>query len=279
MLSIHCFYDARMSGRETIRVIVPVGEPLPPPIPGVRHVRVWRWCTVVADDHVRARVDRWFHWPMIVLALAVLPLLAIELLYLDTASEQERTWLEVLCWVGFGLIWLAFVIEFVVKIAIAESRMEYVRRNWLDIVIIVVPALRPLRATAVVRTSRVFKLRGVGMKLFRYAFAFVVGLDATDHFLQKLGLKRRKGLPEPENMTRYELMDEVKRLRRLADAWEAWHQAEREFLEQQNRGGLDAPPPTAGDGALCDGVPTDRDGLPYNSSDANRPGAAQPDHR
>jgi hypothetical protein len=259
------------------RAIVPFGETLPPPRPGVRHVRVLRRCTIVADDELRLVVDRWFHWPMIVLALAVLPLLAVELFYLDRMPDGERSWLGVLCWVGFGAIWLAFVVEFIIKIAIAESRIEYVRRNWLDVVIILVPALRPLRATSIVRTGRVFKLRGVGMKLFRYGFGFIVGLDATDHYLQKVGIKRARGAKPAEQMTRDELMDEVRRLRQRCDTWEQWHKAEQEFLQNSHKPLFDSiahPTP-----AQQTSEPAARDASPYNPADEDLPRATQSDCR
>jgi hypothetical protein len=208
---------------------------LPPPIPGVRHVRVPRLCIVIADDELRARVDRIFHWPMIVLAFLVLPLLAVELFYLDRFPEAERNWVGLLCWIGFTLIWLAFFIEFVIKIAIAECRVEYCRRNWLDLIILVVPALRPLRLTSLVRTSRIFKLRGVGMKAFRYGLALIVGLEAAEPWLQKIGIRKSKQRKDPDRMTRYELMDEVKRLRRVNDQWKAWHEAEQEYLKVIDR--------------------------------------------
>ena len=86
--------------------------------------------------------------------------------------------------IGFGIIWLAFVVEFVIKITIAECRLEYIRRNWLDLVIIAVPLLRPLRAfratQGLARTTRVFKMRGVGMKCARYIFTVILGLKLTD---------------------------------------------------------------------------------------------------
>jgi hypothetical protein len=219
------------------------GESIPPPLPGVRHLRVPRAGIVVADDELRARVDRVFHWPMIVLALLVLPLLAIELYYLDRFPEAERNWIGILCWIGFAVIWLAFFVEFMIKVSIAECRIEYCKRNWLDIIILVVPLLRPLRLTSLVRTSRVFKLRGVGMKAFRYALAFIVGLEVADPWLQKIGLKKGKGRKEPEKMTRYELMDEIKRLRTRTDQWEAWHKAQCEYLKQIDRAPFDGKVP------------------------------------
>jgi hypothetical protein len=212
------------------RIVVPHGTVLPPPAPGVRYVSVPLVGIVVSDDELRDRVEHRFHWPMIVLALAILPLLAIEV------WRQPTGPLKLAIEVGFGVIWLAFVVEFVWKIAIAESRIEYVRRNWFDLVIILLPLLRPLRAfratQGIARSTRVFRLRGVGMKCARYVFTILIGLKATERLLQRIGLKSSDERKEPERMTRYELMTEVKRLRRRNDAWEQWHEAHEGYVER-----------------------------------------------
>jgi hypothetical protein len=223
--------------------IVPHGTDLPPPEPGVRYVRVPVMGIVISDDDLRQRVDHLFHWPMIVLALAILPLLAIEV------YRQPTGGLKAAIEIGFGIIWLAFVVEFVIKITIAEARIEYVRRNWLDVIIILVPLLRPLRAfratQGLARTTRVFKMRGVGMKCARYIFTIIVGLKVTDDLLHRIGLKPRHERKEPEKMTRDELMREVKRLRRRTDAWERWHEAHERYVKRKGGTCYLAPPPQA----------------------------------
>jgi hypothetical protein len=175
---------------------------------------------------------------MIGLALAILPLLLIELIW------QPKGWLRWTIDIGFAVIWLAFVVEFVLKIAIAESRVEYVRRNWLDLVIIAVPILRPLRLKAgMVRTTRVFKLRGVGMKFFRYFFTVIIGMEATERLLERVGFKRQRGEKDPTRMTRYELMDEVRRHRRAAEQWESWYEAHMDYLREHDGPPDETPPP------------------------------------
>ncbi len=222
-----------MDEKRTKRIIVPHGTVLPPPAPGVRHVRVPLVGIVISDDDLRQRVEHVFHWPMIVLALAILPLLAIEVYRQPTGAMQLA--IEI----GFGVIWIAFVVEFVWKITIAESRIEYVRRNWFDVVIILLPLLRPLRAfratQGLARSTRVFRLRGVGMKCARYVFTIVIGLKATDRLLHRIGLKSDDERKDAEKMTRHELMRAVKRLRRRNDAWEQWYEAHERYVEQ--RGG------------------------------------------
>jgi len=203
------------------RALMPRDVTLPPPEPGVRYVRVpLRYVIVIADDPLRDRVDRFFHWPMIILALLMLPLLAWEFI----STPQWGTWQWWASAIAFALIWTAFLVEFVIKIAIAESRLEYVKRNWLDVLILALPLLRPLRISYLARTSRVFTLRGVGMKCLRYVVTIIVGLEATDRMLERLGVKVKKGRRDPRAMTRHELMSEVTRLRRLTDRWNEWYE-------------------------------------------------------
>ena len=44
-----------------------------------------------------------------------------------------------------GVIWLVFVADYAFKVAIAPHRLQFVRKNLLDIIIIVLPMFRPLR--------------------------------------------------------------------------------------------------------------------------------------
>ena len=202
-------------------VVMPKDADLPPPRPGVRYVLVPLLpFIIISDDDLRATIDRRFHWPMLILALLMLPLLVVEF-WIDPEEGKPLWWV---CVTALTLIWLAFFVEFVVKIAIAECRIEYVRHNWLDIIIIILPMLRPLRAgTGMLRTTRLFTIRGVGIKFARYAFTAVVGLEATERLLLRMGLKDNKDRKNPEKMTRRQLMDEVKRRRLRDDAWERWH--------------------------------------------------------
>ncbi len=186
---------------------------------------------ILSDDELRRRVDAWFHKPMIVLAVLVLPLLGVEFLLLGRHPELQQGILGILIPLALAVIWLAFFVEFVVKITIAESRIEYVRRHWIDLAIIVMPLLRPLRIARVARTAKVFTLRGVGMKMARYGFALFLGVEAGERLAERFGL-RRTGLRDPSEMTRHQLEQEVKRLRGTVEAWEQWHAAHRAHRER-----------------------------------------------
>jgi hypothetical protein len=212
--------------------IVRRGATLPPPPPGCRYVPVKLLGVVIADDDLRKRIDRVFHAPMIVLALLVLPLLVLDYLYIKEGGPDgpTRGWMWWLVIGGLTLIWIAFTVEFVIKIAIAESRWEYLRRNWLDLIIIIIPVLRPLRVAAVARTSQAFRLRGVGFKLARYIFTLLLGMEASNRIMRRLGIKPGPARKKPEDMTRHELIDEVRRRRKLTDNWEAWYARQQKYL-------------------------------------------------
>lgn len=217
---------------------VPVDADLPPAPPGTRYVRLLGLGRVIADDDLRRRVEHFFYWPMIILSLAVLPLLIIELNH-----PEDRA--ELFVDVGFAVIWFAFLAEFVSKIAIAESRIEYVRINWLDLVIIVVPVLRALRLTSMVRMVRLFKLRGVAFKIARTVMTLFVTFQVADRLLRRLGVDRpeRPAEPVPESMTRHALMKEIRRRRRRQAQWDAWFIAHRRWLDERGLPTPEAPAP------------------------------------
>jgi hypothetical protein len=248
-----------MTETERKTVFADRGATLPPPPPGVRYVRVPWWKIVIADDDVRRWVDDVFHWPMIILALAILPLFLIEFL------KPPTGWLQWAVDIGFAIIWLAFLVEFVIKVSIAESRFQYCRRNWIDIVIILLPALRVFRIARLARTTRLFRLRGVGMKFGRHVFTLLLGMETTERMLERFGVRPHDERKDPRQMTRYELMDEVKKRRREADAWEAWYAAIDEHLAVVGAGPLPAPPEPPGTPArpaeaAAAGTPDEDDG-------------------
>lgn len=196
-------------------------KPAYPIPPGCQRVHVPFLGYLDAGDEHRRRVDRFFHVPMLVLALAVLPILALEFYVVDH-PEYDHAVLEVLVTAALVFIWLAFLVEFIVKIAIAPSRMQYAVKNWLDIVIILLPMLRPLRGARALRVlrvakySRVFMLRGVAMKLLRTGVAFVLTLKFAQRVQARFGkAKSKPRVPDGyEHWPRSALIAELHRLNR-----------------------------------------------------------------
>lgn len=91
--------------------------------------------------------------PLLILALAMVPLLIVPLLIdLPNGVEAALT-------AGEWFIWTAFALEYVTRLALTRERWRFVRREWPDLLIILLPFLRPLR---VVRSARALRLLRLG---------------------------------------------------------------------------------------------------------------------
>lgn len=104
--------------------------------------RIERWRTL-------KQLDEWLRTPMLMLSLAWLIIVVIELTMGSTA---------LLATLGTA-IWIVFIAEFLVRFTLAPAKRPFLKRNWLTLVALVVPALRLFRAFTVLRAARA--LRGV----------------------------------------------------------------------------------------------------------------------
>lgn len=101
-------------------------------------------------DRWEARAER----PLLVLALAFL-----VVLILPAVADLPR-WAEVLLQVVNVAIWAVFVVDYVARLYLAPARWRFVRRHPLDLLLVLVPFLRPLRAARLLRLLRVSVVAG-----------------------------------------------------------------------------------------------------------------------
>jgi voltage-gated potassium channel len=85
------------------------------------------------------RIERLTELPLMVLAFVMIPLLVGPLLW--RLSPQEEAVFLALDY----FIWALFVVDMVIKLIIAPHRLAYLRRHWLEVLVVVVPFFRPLR--------------------------------------------------------------------------------------------------------------------------------------
>lgn len=90
--------------------------------------------------------------PMLILALASLPLIALPLL-LDFPRNVDST-LFAIDW----FIWAAFAVEYGIRLFLAPAKREFMKGNVIDLIVIVLPFLRPLRVVRSARLLRVLRL-------------------------------------------------------------------------------------------------------------------------
>jgi len=120
----------------------------------------------------QGRIPPAFEWLMAALAILVIPALVLER---RAPTPEIRTAAVILNWV----IWLAFVIEFVVR-WIADGRRSFPRRAWFDVFLIAVTppigvpdqmqGFRTLRALRVLRLFRAFGVVAMALRLGKRHF-------------------------------------------------------------------------------------------------------------
>lgn len=120
------------------------------------------------------KLSRKFSIPMIAVALLVLPIIGMEYFYQETVAKNYG-WRLVIN-ISEAFIWASFTFEFVLMIMIVRAKVVYARKHWIDLAVILLPMLafmRMLRLSSAVRfnqisrTAKVFRLRGLAMRLWR----------------------------------------------------------------------------------------------------------------
>lgn len=99
------------------------------------------------------QLDAWLRTPMLVLSFVWLALVVVELVW------GSSRLLEV---IGTA-IWIVFIIEFLVRFALAPYKLAFLKGNWLSVLALIAPAFRLLRLFRVVRFARAAR----GLRLVR----------------------------------------------------------------------------------------------------------------
>ena len=85
------------------------------------------------------RLERITELPLMLGSFAMIPIFAgLYLWDISPADERISTALEV-------AIWALFAIVFLSKFALASHKRAYLRENWLEALIVLIPVIRPLR--------------------------------------------------------------------------------------------------------------------------------------
>ena len=101
----------------------------------------------------------------------------------DMARSQTcpPTLLEKMMWFLTALIWFSFAFEFILLVSLAEKKLEFCKRNWINLVIILLPLLAFLRSLQLFRflrmakagkLMRAYRLRGLLTRMIKIAVVF-----------------------------------------------------------------------------------------------------------
>jgi voltage-gated potassium channel len=104
---------------------------------------------------LRSTLERFFSVPMILVALMVVPLLAFEYLQADWIRADP---VLALCLdIGTSVIWLAFAVELILMVAVSDRPVRYCCLHWIDMVIVLLPAVELLPVFRLLRMGRVLR--------------------------------------------------------------------------------------------------------------------------
>jgi voltage-gated potassium channel len=86
------------------------------------------------------RWERATDWPLIIAGVIFLVAYAVPILNPDLPR-----WLLTTCiWLTW-ITWAIFVLDFIVRLSLADERLRYLLRHWYDVLVVLLPLLRPLR--------------------------------------------------------------------------------------------------------------------------------------
>jgi voltage-gated potassium channel len=151
-------------------------------------------------------LQQWEDWseiPMLVLSFAWLGLFIVELVWgLTPILEAIGT-----------TIWIAFILDFIIKFILAPRKLSYIKHHWLIALSLLIPALRIFRMMRVIQPLQsIHGIRGFqllritigtnrGMRLFgasvqRRGFGYVVGLTVIVTLIGSAGMYAfERGVP------------------------------------------------------------------------------------
>lgn len=139
-----------------------------------------------------ASVEKLLEGPMVFLGFVWLALLVIELVW-GLSKPMEYLSLT---------IWIIFIIDFIIKFILAPLKLDFLKKNWLTAISLIIPALRVFRIFRVVRLLRGLRgirivrivsslnrsMKSLGATMKRRAFGYVLMLTLIVTFAGAAGM-------------------------------------------------------------------------------------------
>ena len=100
---------------------------------------IFRHMDMQAREAVLLRIERLTELPLLLLSFAMIPLLLGPVMW--ELSDYDET----LFFTLDVFIWALFAADLLAKLAVAPNRLAYARRHWLEVLIVLIPFIRPLR--------------------------------------------------------------------------------------------------------------------------------------
>lgn len=126
------------------------------------------------ESSAQGRWERYTQRPLLALAVAFAVAYAVPIV--NSSAGRSVT---VACTVVEWTVWGAFATDYLMRLALARRRREFVRTHWLDLCAVVLPMIQPLRLLRLVATLLLVGRRArmaSQIQLTTYVAGAVVGL-------------------------------------------------------------------------------------------------------
>ncbi|MFF4038562.1 potassium channel family protein [Streptomyces sp. NPDC001816] len=126
------------------------------------------------EQSAQARWEQRTQRPLLALAVAFAVAYAVPIV--DNPASRSLT---VACTATEWVVWGAFAVDYVMRLALTQRRREFVRTHWIDLCAVVLPLLQPLRLLRMVSTLLLVGRRArmaSQIRLTTYVGGAVVGL-------------------------------------------------------------------------------------------------------
>ncbi len=133
---------------------------------GKREYILWNFSWKKVTPELYAHIEKKFLYPILIISVIMIPFWITEIFY--PAKMTSDPLFHHFINRGNALIWVLFVTEFFILFSIAEKRMDYLKKHWMEILIIILPMLALTRFILISR-SLFFTKNAVlfGMKIQR----------------------------------------------------------------------------------------------------------------
>ena len=96
-------------------------------------------------DKIRDSWDKYSLWPLVSLGFIFIFAYAVPIIWPDANPDLLSA-----CDTTLTVIWVVFISDYVGRLLLSRDRLEFVKSNVIDLLAILLPALRPLRALRIV---------------------------------------------------------------------------------------------------------------------------------
>ncbi len=142
------------------------------------------------DDRLRRYEER-SSTPLLILALAFIVVYALPVIWPDLSPALRST-----LGACSALIWAIFAIDLIVRITLADRRWRYLLTHPIDVLMVVLPALRPLRVLRVFTAGQTLITRAGRFSLVRTTQAIVAAAALLVFISAVAVLDAERGAPK-----------------------------------------------------------------------------------